>query len=201
MIRRWIGWIIWLQLAACLYFFENNTGTRAILVCSMLIPLIRPLREFVFFLKKEKSIPAGRPLRVSSFAVRETDEPGDLRPYVPGDPVRRIHWKLSVKKDELLIREAENQGIETEEERTVYSLTPLREKTVRIQMAWAAAAGALLCLILLMLIPQARLGLYVLCNRLFSASEAVNAYVYFRFPVSDSQNIGTSAFTSSRMCR
>ncbi len=30
---------------------------------------------------------------------------GDVREYVPGDPVRRIHWKLSEKTDHLLIRE------------------------------------------------------------------------------------------------
>ena len=30
---------------------------------------------------------------------------GDVREYVPGDPVRRIHWKLSEKTDRLLIRE------------------------------------------------------------------------------------------------
>ena len=32
---------------------------------------------------------------------------GDIREYVPGDPVRRIHWKLSEKTDRLLIREDE----------------------------------------------------------------------------------------------
>ncbi len=30
---------------------------------------------------------------------------GDIREYVPGDPVRLIHWKLSEKTDRLLIRE------------------------------------------------------------------------------------------------
>lgn len=30
---------------------------------------------------------------------------GDIREYVPGDPVRQIHWKLSEKTDRLLIRE------------------------------------------------------------------------------------------------
>ncbi len=30
---------------------------------------------------------------------------GDIREYVPGDPVRRIHWKLSEKTGHLLIRE------------------------------------------------------------------------------------------------
>ena len=30
---------------------------------------------------------------------------GDVREYVPGDPVRQIHWKLSEKTDKVLIRE------------------------------------------------------------------------------------------------
>ena len=32
-----------------------------------------------------------------------------LREYVPGDPVRQIHWKLSVKTDRLLIRETDKE--------------------------------------------------------------------------------------------
>ena len=35
---------------------------------------------------------------------------GDVRGYVPGDPVRLIHWKLSAKLDELLVREAAGAG-------------------------------------------------------------------------------------------
>ena len=32
----WLGWIL---AALILYFFENNTGTRAVLLISLLIPL------------------------------------------------------------------------------------------------------------------------------------------------------------------
>ena len=38
MIGRWIGYLCWLLAAAALYFFENNTGTRAVLLASTLIP-------------------------------------------------------------------------------------------------------------------------------------------------------------------
>lgn len=38
MIPRRIGYICWLLAAAALYFFENNTGTRAVLLASLLIP-------------------------------------------------------------------------------------------------------------------------------------------------------------------
>ena len=33
----------------------------------------------------------------------------DIRDYVPGDPVKRIHWKLSAKKDTLMIKEAQEE--------------------------------------------------------------------------------------------
>ena len=33
-------------------------------------------------------------------------EPGSLRPYVPGDDIRRIHWKLSEKTDQTLVMES-----------------------------------------------------------------------------------------------
>ncbi len=35
-----------------------------------------------------------------------------IREYVPGDPVRQIHWKLSVKTDRMLIREVEGEASE-----------------------------------------------------------------------------------------
>ena len=34
-------------------------------------------------------------------------EQHEIRPYRPGDPVKDIHWKLSLKTDELMIREAQ----------------------------------------------------------------------------------------------
>ncbi len=38
MIVRRIGYLCWLLAAAALYFFENNTGTRAVLLASIMIP-------------------------------------------------------------------------------------------------------------------------------------------------------------------
>ncbi len=38
MISRRLGYLCWLLSAAALYFFENNTGTRAVLLASVLIP-------------------------------------------------------------------------------------------------------------------------------------------------------------------
>ena len=33
----------------------------------------------------------------------------DIREYVPGDPIKRIHWKLSAKKDMLMIKEPQEE--------------------------------------------------------------------------------------------
>ena len=43
--------------------------------------------------------------------LRRSDEPGgtEIREYRPGDPVRRIHWKLSDKLDRLLLREPRDE--------------------------------------------------------------------------------------------
>ncbi|MNO17700.1 hypothetical protein D3C76_73990 [compost metagenome] len=43
--------------------------------------------------------------------VMSSPAPGRLRPYAPGDPLRRIHWKYSAKKGELLSRIPEEQGV------------------------------------------------------------------------------------------
>ena len=53
------------------------------------------------------AIPEGRGARPSPLnAVRAgPGEDYDLRDYRPGDPMRSIHWKLSSKWDELIVRE------------------------------------------------------------------------------------------------
>jgi type II secretory pathway component PulM len=51
------------------------------------------------------------------------------------------------------------------------------------------SAGILACLILLLAVPEASRGARELCNRLFSASEAVNSYVYRRFVVPENQSV------------
>ena len=103
--RRMIGYFVWLLLAGCLYFFENNTGTRVVLLCSLLFPLIPLLRSALFSPDEPGRAEIPETLTVRTFSRREAEEPGDIRSYVPGDPVRRIHWKLSAKKDELMIRD------------------------------------------------------------------------------------------------
>ena len=217
---RRVGWAAWLLAAACLYYFENNTMTRALLAASILLPTISLLWAFraagraVFELDAPDSLRGGHgdegvcrvagagrfpggaftgrmeivnplageaaeetlafsggkavfplsgahcgclrmtltqaeardwfglgrfPCRVGAaraatvfpapravdtdlseagetrqpepMAARRGEEPDDsrIRDYAPGDPVRRIHWKLSAKVDRLLVRESADE--------------------------------------------------------------------------------------------
>ena len=191
--KRIAGYGLWLMLVCCLYFFENNTGTRIMLACSVLLPLIPALRR-TFFLPEQSEIPEIQAMSVRTFLFREEEDPGDIRNYVPGDPVNRIHWKLSAKRDDLLIRGPE-AGTETSESMAeqpfVSSVKDGRAKWNRL--IWAAAGAALLFLLLLFLIPEARRGAQALLNRLYEASEKVNAYSYVRFPVEADQSITPAA--------
>ena len=188
--KRWIGYAFWLLLAACLYFFENNTGTRAVLLCSLLIPLIPRLRPAFFSADETVREAAKKTLTVQSFIVLEADEPGEVRPYQPGDPIRRIHWKLSAKKDEILIREtAAGQEI-VQTEQAAVSADAGQKKKARKRFFWLPAGVIPLCAALLLLIPEARRGAQFLCNEIFAASEQVNAYAYDYFPVPEGQSIG-----------
>ena len=190
---RRIGFAAWLLLTACLYFFENNTGTRVILICSLLFPLVPLLRGALFAADRAEAEPAPRPLTVRTFVRRESDEPGDIRPYRPGDPIRRIHWKLSAKRDELLVREAAPAEEAAEEERTLPPSGSGGRKGAAGRIALLPAALILLCAALLLLIPEARAGAQALCNRLFAASERLNAYAYAYFPVPEGQPVALAA--------
>ncbi len=46
--KRCLGYAVWLLMAACLYFFENNTGTRVVLALSLAAPLVPALRRAFF---------------------------------------------------------------------------------------------------------------------------------------------------------
>ena len=187
--KRWAGYAVWLLLTACLYFFENNTGTRTVLIGSLLFPLIPFLRS-VFF-AEDGTIRGKTPKTqtVRAFAHRETEEPGDVRLYQPGDPVRRIHWKLSAKKDELLLRETVTEQTIIETEQNAAPDETGQKRAFRKHLLWISAGLMVLCAMLLMLVPEARHGAESLCNRVYAASEAVNAYAYEYFPVRKDQSV------------
>jgi len=42
-------------------------------------------------------------------AANSNSEIYDVREYVPGDPIKKIHWKLSAKKNILMIKEAQEE--------------------------------------------------------------------------------------------
>jgi len=47
-------------------------------------------------------------------AADATEDPSsmaDVRPYVPGDPVKRIHWKLSARSNQLLVKRYEPAAV------------------------------------------------------------------------------------------
>ena len=191
--KRRIGYAAWVGMVACLYFFENNTGTRILLTGTLLCPLIPALRR-AFFAADEPEKAEERPAAMTekTFAQAETEEPGDVRPYQPGDPVNRIHWKMSAKKDTLLIRETERAPEAAEAERTVSEPEETAGKARR-HPARIPAAAALLCLAGLGALPEARRGAMAIGNRIFAASEAVNAYAYVYFPVAADQSVTAAA--------
>ena len=93
--KRYIGYAVWLISACLLYFFENNTGTRIVLACTLLLPLVPAIRRGL-----SEQDADGRPPRIilrtaGNPAEGEADDFSGVRVYLPGDPVNRIHWKLS----------------------------------------------------------------------------------------------------------
>ena len=191
MMKRMIGYVAFLLLAGCLYFFENGTATRIILGCSLLMPLVPALRG-MFFAADRTEAKAPRPVAAPAFSRQEDGGPGNLRPYLPGDPVNRIHWKLSAKKDELLFREpdsAEEAGQTPAQREAAMN----RAKSPKRQRVLWGLLLFFLFLLPLFLIPEASKSLQGLLNRLFALSEQRNAYVYDRFPVPTEQSVGWAA--------
>ena len=187
--RKWLGYTAWLLLTACLYFFENNTGTRIMLFCSLLLPLIPVLRTAFLQANELPKANTDYTLTVRTFVLNKTNDSADVRQYVPGDPIRRIHWKLSAKKDDLLIRDEAKEWENAEEKRKVVSDRECFSVKMHRKLPWISTALLLLCLAMLVFIPEANRGAQVLCNRLFAASEAVNAYAYDYFPVAADQGM------------
>ena len=189
--KQYLGYAAWLVSAFILYFFENDTGSRIILFCSLLLPLIPSVRQSLFGQKRN----TGSLLRAFSQTVEalreaEEEDPGSIRTYLPGDPVNRIHWKLSARQDELLVREpASGRPAEEPEKRIRSAAIPVPESGSKKQLFRTGSILLLLSLALLFAVPSAREGLKTLLNHLFDASEAVNTYVYDRFAVSPDASV------------
>ena len=104
--KRWIFWSVWLAAVFCLYFFENNAGTLAVLCGSLALPFLEK-RE-----TEKEEAKAERPVIRRELLPGKETEFTDIRPYRPGDPLRRIHWKLSEKMNETLIRESAPEALD-----------------------------------------------------------------------------------------
>ena len=198
--KRYVGYAVWLILACLLYFFENNTGSRVVLACSLLLPFVPLIRRSLFDKDAVSQQPQAISQTVKTFAFWEKDDPGDVRAYLPGDPVNRIHWKLSAKRDELLVREhAKNNTAEEAERKRVMEAQQPASSSGKKYVFLIGLLIFLLSLILLFVIPSANQGMQALLNRLFDASEAVNAYIYDRFGVPADQPVALAVALLSMM--
>jgi len=193
--KRYVGYAVWLILACLLYFFENNTGTRIVLACSWMLPFLPVIRRSLFEKDTASQQPKSISQTIKTFAARAEDVPGDVRAYLPGDSVNRIHWKLSAKRDVLLVREQAMEKTMEEAESQAVSEDGLSERhPIKKPLFQIVFSALLLALILLLAIPLAWQGTKALLNRLFAASEAVNAYAYERLTVPADQPVWLSAF-------
>lgn len=193
--KRYLGYAVWLFMAACLYFFENNTGTRVVLALSLTAPLVPALRRAFFRPDEARMARALKNHAVKSPTPADAKQPGEIRKYIPGDPVQRIHWKLSAKKDDLLIREySRDWDCEPNEARRP---APAADEggvdadgRGRIRALRLALMGLVfVCAALMLTVPDANAGARALCNRLFAMSEALNSYAYEYFPAPEGQSV------------
>ncbi len=70
--------------------------------------LVYPRASFL----PEIALPRGRAPGRAASSARSTEETllaGGARPYVPGDPLRHIHWRTSARHDALLVREFDRE--------------------------------------------------------------------------------------------
>ncbi|MBR4501052.1 MAG: DUF58 domain-containing protein [Clostridia bacterium] len=187
------GYFVWLFAAVCLYFFENNPGTRIVLCLTAVFPLIPGFRRAVFSCPGRKE-PGKRtnsekdPLTSGQYLPGKGDPGVGVRPYAPGDPAARIHWKLSARYDEILTRaeELEQSDGEREKEKKDAGDGTAGKRRIAFCLYILWPAAILACLLL---VPGLRRSAGALCNRIFEESERLNTYLYPRFAVPDGQGI------------
>jgi uncharacterized protein (DUF58 family) len=68
----------------------------------MVLPMLFPVSEF---LSPPGLLPGGRAIRRKSIDI--TLHAAGVREYVPGDPMKRIHWPTSVRRNQLMVKEFE----------------------------------------------------------------------------------------------
>jgi len=68
----------------------------------VVLPMIFPVAEF---LSPPGLLPGGRAIRRKSIDI--TPHAAGIREYVPGDPMKRIHWPTSIRREQLMVKEFE----------------------------------------------------------------------------------------------
>jgi len=68
----------------------------------VVLPMLFPVTEFLL---PPGLLPGGKAIRRKSIDV--TPHAAGVREYVPGDPMKRIHWPTSVRRDQLMVKEFE----------------------------------------------------------------------------------------------
>jgi uncharacterized protein (DUF58 family) len=68
----------------------------------VVLPMLFPVSEF---LSPPGLLPGGKAIRRKSIDI--TPHAAGIREYVPGDPMKRIHWPTSIRRDQLMVKEFE----------------------------------------------------------------------------------------------
>jgi len=68
----------------------------------VVLPLLFPVAEF---LSPPGLLPGGKAIRRKSIDI--TPHASGVREYIPGDPMKRIHWPTSIRRDQLMVKEFE----------------------------------------------------------------------------------------------
>ena len=68
----------------------------------VVLPMLFPVSEF---LTPPGLLPGGKAIRRKSIDI--TPHAAGVREYVPGDPMKRIHWPTSIRREQLMVKEFE----------------------------------------------------------------------------------------------
>ena len=68
----------------------------------VVFPMLFPIQDFI---SPPGLLPGGKAIRQKSIDV--TPHASGIREYVPGDPMKRIHWPTSIRRDQLMVKEFE----------------------------------------------------------------------------------------------
>ena len=68
----------------------------------VVLPMLFPVAEF---LSPPGLLPGGKAIRRKSIDI--TPHASGVRDYVPGDPMKRIHWPTSIRRNQLMVKEFE----------------------------------------------------------------------------------------------